>query len=143
MYHLSSKITLAKSEFRPHKHTKFLQVQQTNSTFFLRCWQRLPSLRTCKNPTNVTIPQPNLLMSGSTKIICRASITRKRFCFLKKTTIRSLLHYKKNPTTLGQNLIKLYFNWSKLHAISKGILWKCQVCKFNICTKCQTQSFSG
>jgi len=41
--------------------------------------------RTCKKPTKVTIPQPSRRISGSTRIICKASITKNLFCFLKNT----------------------------------------------------------
>lgn len=35
----------------------------------------------CRNPTNFATPQPSLLVSGSTRINCTTSMTRKRRIF--------------------------------------------------------------
>lgn len=46
----------------------------------------------CKNPTNFATPQPSLFVSGSTKINCKTSITRKRliFCPSFHTTVHAI-----------------------------------------------------
>lgn len=48
--------------------------------------------RSCKNPTNLATPHPNLRVSGSTRINCSTSITKNRLIFWPSlvTTVQAI-----------------------------------------------------